>query len=223
MASAKRIIFIVTLSLIGTLALATMVPFSIYGFRSAGMKSDYAYLKADAKYSLPAKIEGFHLVTQHISCGYASIEMMSTYYGHTVTEDELSAKHNGGISTSSSNGFMQELSESIPSKTFIKESYLKNDVLLKNVHDSLSAGNPVAIEWAALYEGQWTLHFSVVSGIDLGQGNVTVYNPYGYIESLAVETFISRTTFEAYKDIPFFLSFGFAFGAFEKNAIFYAK
>ena len=32
----------------------------------------------------------------------------------------------------------------------------------------LKNSNPVAIEWAAKYENEWTLHFSVVSGLDLG-------------------------------------------------------
>ncbi|MBR5990583.1 MAG: hypothetical protein IK034_01945, partial [Bacilli bacterium] len=44
--------------------------------------------------------------------------------------------------------------------------------------------NPVAIEWAAKYEDEWTLHFSVVSGLDLSNDKVTIYNPYGYIENL---------------------------------------
>ena len=32
-----------------------------------------------------------------------------------------------------------------------------------------------------------------------------------------------RTTFKVYKNLPLFLNFGFAFGAFDKNALFYAK
>ena len=62
-----------------------------------------------------------------------------------------------------------------------------------------------------------------VVGLDLENDIVTVYNPYGYIENVTTKEFISRTTFDAYKNMPLFLNFGFAFGAFHKNTIFYAK
>ena len=91
--------------------------------------------------------------------------------------------------------------------TFEEHTYLKNDELLKSIHDSLMNGNPVAIEWAAKYENEWTLHFSVVSCLDLSQDNITVFNPYGYIEDIGIEEFLSRTTFDAYENLPLFLNF----------------
>ena len=203
--------------------LVVSIPFLVMQIRTNNLKSDYAYLKEDQTYSLKVEVNDVELVKQHVSCGYATIEMMSSYYGNKVTEDELQTKNNGGISTSSSNGFLSEINSSISTKEFVKHSYLKNDALLKEIHDSLSNNNPVAIEWAAEYEGEWTLHFSLVSGIDVVNDNVTVYNPYGYIESLKVDDFLNRTTFKAYKRMPLFLNFGFAFGAFEKNTIFFAK
>ena len=115
------------------------------------------------------------------------------------------------------------MKRSIPKKQFIKKSYLANDTLLKQIHDSLVLQNPVALEWAAKYDNEWTLHFSLISSLDIANDVVTIYNPYGYIEEITVKEFIDRTTFEAYKNMPLFLNFGFAFGAFEKNTIFYAK
>ena len=205
-----------------TLGLVVAIPFSIMGIRTASLKSDYSYLKEDATYKEKVEISGLQLVTQHVSCGYASIEMISTYYGSPVTEDDLDTR-NGAISTASSDGFLKEINKSIPSKKFVKRSYLKHDKLLKEIHDSLKNNNPVAVEWAAKYENAWTLHFSVVSGLDLENDVVTVYNPYGYVENINTKEFISRTTFNAYKNMPLFLNFGFAFGAFDKNTIFYAK
>ena len=81
----------------------------------------------------------------------------------------------------------------------------------------------MALEWAALYEEEWTLHFSLISSLDISNDVITVYNPYGYIEEINLNEFISRSTFTAYKNMPLFLGFGFAFGAFEKNTIFYAQ
>ena len=169
------------------------------------------------------EVEGVNLVKQHISCGYATIEMMSEFYGDKVTEDNLDKKNNGGVSTSSTKGFYNEINDSIKNKEFVSKTYLKNDVLLKEIHASLKNNNPVAIEWAAKYEDEWTLHFSLVTSLDLNGDNATVYNPYGYIETLNISEFLDRTTFEAFESMPLFLNFGFAFGAFDKNAIFYLK
>ena len=167
------------------------------------------------------EVEGLELVTQHVSCGYATIEMLSSYYGDKVSEDDLDSK-NASISTSSSKGFLNEINKSIPQKHFVMNSYLANDELLKHIHVSLKNSNPVAIEWAAKYEDEWTLHFSIISALDLVNDNVEVYNPYGYIENISVNELLERTSFKAYENMPLFLNFGFAFGAFDKNTIFFA-
>ena len=218
----KKIIIIVISSIVGALALAVAIPFIVLGVRTSNLKADYEYLRSDASYNDKVEITGIELVTQHVSCGYATIEMMSSYYGNKVTEDELDAR-NRSVSTSSSNGFLKEISKCIPNKSFVMRPYLKHDALLKEIHDSIKSNNPVAIEWAAKYEGEWTLHFSVISGLDLSNDNITIYNPYGYVENITINDFISRSSFEAYSSIPLFLNFGFAYGAFHKNTIFYAK
>lgn len=217
-----KIIIVIISSIVASLALAVGIPFIIFGVKSHEIDNSWSYLKEDATYSQKVEVTGLNLVTQHISCGYASIEMMSDYYGNKVTEDELSARNGGKVSTQTTDGFHKEISRSITTKSFASQFYLKNDHFLKTIHDALSRNNPVAIEWAALYEGQWTLHFSVVSSLDLSNDQVIVYNPYGYIETINVSKFINRTTFKAYTNLPFFLAFGFAYGAFHKNALFYA-
>ena len=219
----RRIAVSIIMGILFVIALAIVVPFGILGIRTSRLNKDYVYLKTDATYSKKVEVTGINLVTQHVSCGYASIEMISEYYGSKVTEDDLDAKNNGAVSTSSTSGFLKEINASIEGKDFIKKTYLTNDNYLKEIHDSLSKNNPVAIEWAAKYEDEWTLHFSVVTSMDLANDQIVIYNPYGYIETIQSEEFISRTTFKAYKNLPLFLNFGFAFGAFDKNALFYAK
>ena len=218
----KKVITIVSIVVVA-LALAVLIPFTILSVRTDSLNADYSYLKEDETYSSKVEVEGVELVTQHISCGYACIEMLSTYYGNKVSEDDLDAKNNGAVSTSSSSGFLKEVNRSIPDKEFVKQSYLKNDILLKKIHNSLSKNNPVAIEWAAKYEGEWTLHFSVVTSLNIAGDAVKVYNPYGSIESISIDEFLGRISFKSYQNLPLFLNFGFAFGAFEKNTIFYAK
>ena len=219
----KKIIFAIIYTSITAIALAVAIPFTVLAARTNQLNKDYSYLKEEIQYSSKVEVAGLNLVEQKISCGYASIEMLSAYYGNKVSEDDLSKKNNGAITTSSSDGFLKEINQSIPSQTFIKKSYLKNDALLKEIYNSLKNSHPVALEWAAKYQDEWTLHFSVVSGLDFANDNVEVYNPYGYIENITLDEFLARTSFKAYKNIPFFLSFGFAYGAFEKNTIFFAK
>ena len=221
MSKKKKIILGITIGLSSALVLAVLFPFLVLGIRTLSIKTNYSYLKEDERYNIKQEVTGVELVKQHISCGYSTIEMMSAYYGNKITEDELSQKNKGNISTSSSDGFLKELRKSVPDQVFVKHSYLNNDILLKEISIALCGERPVAIEWAAKYEDEWTLHFSLVTSIDIKNDNVTVYNPYGYIENIKVDEFINRTTFEAYKNIPLFLNFGFAFGAFEKNTIFY--
>ena len=218
----KKLAIIIPAAVVGSLALAIAIPFTIFGIRSASLNKDYSYLKNDATYSQEHEIEDVELVKQHISCGYATIEMMSNFYGNKVTEDELSEKNGGAISTQTTNGFYNELKATIPDKQFVKYAFLENDAFLKQICVSLANNNPVAIEWAAKYEEEWTLHFSLVTGIDIKEDVVTVQNPYGYVEEESVEGFLSRTTFNAYENMPGFLNFGFAYGAFHKNALFYA-
>ena len=219
----KKIILISILASVLTLGLAIAIPFTILGIKTNNIKADWDYLKTDITYNQKVEVEGVNLVKQDISCGYATIEMMSDFYGNKITEEDLSNKNGGGISTSSTKGFFNEISDSIKNKEFTSKTYLKNDEMLKEIHRSLSANNPVAIEWAAKYEDEWTLHFSLVTSLDIASDCVTVYNPYGFVENISIYQFINRTTFEAYEDMPLFLNFGIAFGAFHKNAIFSAK
>lgn len=219
----KTLAIIIPSAIVGAIALSLAIPFSILGIRSASLKADYTYLKNSAVYSQKVEVTGVELVEQHISCGYASIEMLSNYYGQKITEKELSVKNKGRITTSSSRGFLKEINKSIEGKTFVKHEYLKHDILLKEICISLKDNNPVAIEWAAKYKDEWTLHYSVVTGLDIANDNVTIYNPYGYIENIGVDEFINRTSFKAYEKMPGFLQFGFAYGAFDKNTIFFAN
>ena len=62
--------------------------------------------------------------------------------------------------------------------------------------------------------------YSLVTGLDIPGGKVTVANPYGYMEELTLDEFLKRTRFDAYENMPLFLKLDFAFGVFEKNTVF---
>jgi len=217
-----KVTLIVVSALVGALVLTASIPLIVDAVKTNNLKTDYSYLRNDANYKEKVEVTGLELVTQHVSCGYASIEMISSFYGNKVSEDDLDAR-NSAVSTQTSKGFLDEINKSIPSHSFVKRSYLKHDVLLKEVHDAIKDNKPVALEWAAKYENEWTLHFSVVSAIDIANDKVTIYNPYGYIENIEVKEFVDRTSFKAYNNMPLFYNYAFAFGLFDKNTIFYAK
>ncbi len=217
-----KVTLIVVSALVGALVLTASIPLIVDAVKTNNLNADYSYLRNDAKYKDKVEVTGLELVTQHVSCGYASIEMISSFYGNKVSEDDLDAR-NSAVSTQTSKGFLDEINKSIPSHSFVKRSYLKHDVLLKEVHDAIKDNKPVALEWAAKYENEWTLHFSVVSAIDLANDKVTIYNPYGYIENIEVKEFVDRTSFKAYNNMPLFYNYAFAFGLFDKNTIFYSK
>ena len=209
----KRIII---LSIISILILALAIPFMIFGIRSKVIQEDYQYL-LDGGRIADVKIEDVSLVKQDISCGYAIIEMLSEYYGAKVTEEDLYQKNNNSVSTASTAGFVKEINKVISGKDYKAKKYLKNDELLLAINASLLKGNPVAIEWAAKMEGQWTLHWSVVTGMDLE--HIYINNPYGYKEVITYQEFLDRTSFKAFDNMPIGYYFGFAYGLFSKNTI----
>ena len=215
----KRIILIICLSFVALLTLGVTIPFSIYGIRSAVIDNSYSYLLKENK--LTDKKIDVPLVKQDISCGYAIIEMLSTFYGNTVTEEQLSDKNKGAISTSTTSGFVEEINRTIENANYVAKEYLKNDDLLLIINKSLLNDKPVAVEWAAILDDEWTLHWSIVTGMD--QEHIYINNPYGYKEEISFEEFISRTTFKAFKNMHLGYHFGFAFGLFSKNTIIVSK
>ena len=78
----KIIIITSVSSFVLALTLATAIPFTVLAVKTNNLKSDYTYLKEDTKYKEKVEVVGLELVKQHVSCGYASIEMISSYYGN---------------------------------------------------------------------------------------------------------------------------------------------
>ena len=215
-AKKRKLTIIITSAVVGSLMLAIAIPFTIFGIKSARIDNDYSYLLEENKITTK-KIEGVPLVKQDISCGYAIIEMLSDYYGNKVTEEELYERNGGNVSTSTTNGFVKEINKTIPNKDYVAKEYLKNDELLLTINESLLEDKPVAVEWAAKLDNEWTLHWSIVTGMD--QEKIYINNPYGYKEEISYQEFVSRTTFKAFENMHLGYQFGFAFGLFSKNTI----
>ncbi|MBD5119023.1 MAG: hypothetical protein HDT37_07930 [Clostridiales bacterium] len=213
---------IILLSIIFAITFIFGTAFLILAIRTNALQDDYSFVYRDESYAKEVYIGGIEPITQSISCGYAAIEMFSMWNGGNITEENLYNEY-GKVVTSTGKSFCSEFNKQFPEYETQMFKYLKNSELIAKVYESLSQGIPVPFEWAALYENEWTLHYSIVIGMDIPNDTVTVANPYGYLEKISLEDFLNRTSFEAFEDMPFFYKLGFAFGVFEKNTIFIAS
>ena len=216
--SKKKVISVV-LFFAGSLIVLAAVALGILQIRTNRMMDDYSSVYENEKYQTPVMIDGVNVIKQDVSCGYAVLEMFSSWSGHSITEKSLYDQY-GKVVTSTGKAFCREMNKQFPEYSTAICKYLKNTELIDAVYENLSAGIPVPFEWAALYGDDWTLHYSLIIGADIPADKITVANPYGYYEELTVAELLNRTSFEAYEKMPLFLKLGFAFGIFEKNTIF---
>ena len=217
-----KTILTVIVAFIGSFIIIAAVALAILQIRTNIILDDYSSVYKNEKYQTPVMIDGIDVIKQDVSCGYAVLEMFSSWSGHSVTEESLYDQY-GKVVTSTGNAFCKEMNKQFPEYEATICKYLKNTELIDTIYENLSNGIPVPFEWAALYGDEWTLHYSLIIGADIPADRITVANPYGYYEELTVAELLNRTSFEAYEDMPIFLKLGFAFGIFEKNTIFKVK
>jgi len=182
---------------------------------------DYSGLFQDSNYSQAVSVTGIQAIKQEISCGYAVIEMLAKWKGKPITEKTLLSQNDDKITTSMGSGFLKEINKQFPEWETTRYVNIPNTVLLKNIHTSLKNGFPVPIEFAAKNaSSEWTLHFAIVSAMDLGNNQITVQNPYGYEETYTARDFIQSTRYESYEDMEWYFKTGFNMGLFNKNTIY---
>ena len=176
------------------------------------------------KYPKAVEVQGIDVIKQDVSCGYAVIEMFSQWTSSQGTGDfiteEMLQKEYGKVVTSTGKNFSKEMNKRFPHYNTTMYKDLSCEDFIIKAYDSLERGIPVPFEWAAKLNDEWTLHYSLLIGIDVPNDKITVLNPYGYKEEITMGEFFKRTSFEAFENMPFYFSFGFSFGIFEKNALF---
>ena len=191
--------------------------------RSLRMNNDYSSIYKNEKYQNAVSVQGITVFPQKYSCGYAVIQMIAQWNNEpSLTEEALFNEH-GKIVTSTGRALAKEMNNKLPEYKTQMYKYLKNTKLIDKVYDSLAAGVPVPFEWAAKKDNEWTLHYSIITGLDVHADKITIANPYGFMEEISIEEFFARTSFAAYEKMPLFIRLGFAYGVFEKNAVFILK
>lgn len=187
--------------------------------QTAQILDDYSGIYHDSKYLEAKEITGVAIIKQKVSCRYAVLEMLAGWEGKNITEASLYEMY-GKVTTSTGKAFCDEMNKQFPAYKTTMHKYMNSSEMLSCIYQSLSNGVPVPFEWAAKQDDTWTLHYSIVIGMDVENDVMKVANPYGYIEEITLKEFVQRTSFEAYEDMSLFLKYGFALGIFEKNAIF---
>lgn len=206
--------------ILAVLAVVIAIAFIKINIKTANILDDISEIYSNEKYQKPLLIENLDPIKQDVSCGYAVIEMFAKWAGKSdITEKSLYDSY-GSVVTSTGDSFEKEMNKQFPEYNTKMYKYLKNTELVNKVYESLERGIPVPFEWAAKFEDEWTLHYSLIIGMNIPNDSITILNPYGYKEEISIKELLNRTSFEAYENMPLFLKFGFAFGIFEKNTIF---
>ena len=187
------------------------------------INNDYSTIYTNESYKDAYIIKNVAIVKQEISCGYATIEMFAKSIGNNeITEKSLYDKYKKVV-TSTGKSFEKEMNILFPNYNTTMYKYLSNTTLIDKVYNSLKNNIPVPFEWAAKLNNEWTLHYSLIIGIDVFNDQVIILNPYGYEEIISIKELLERTSYKSYENMPIFLKFGFAFNLFEKNTIFIAE
>ena len=215
----KRIL-IAILILILVLTLISIISICILKSKTNNILDDYSSIYINKKYQGSILIDNIDVFKQDVSCGYAVIEMFAKWDNNLELTENTLYENYGKVVTSTGKSFEEEMNKQFSKYKTTMYRYLKSSELIDKVFNSLSNGIPVPFEWAAKYEDEWTLHYSLIIGIDIPNDSITIANPYGYIEKINIKEFINRTSFESYENMPIYLKLGFAFGIFEKNTIF---
>lgn len=211
-------------SVIVIILLITIAMFIKQAITDSKINDDISLIYTNEKYKTPVSVNGIEVIKQNISCGYACIELLARWQDKDITENSLFTQNNGKITTAMGNGFANEMNRQFTEFQTTKNTNLTNSELLDKVYNSLEEGMPIPFEFAAIYDDNgndvWTLHFALITAMDVVVDEITISNPYGYLETYTLSEFLQATRYESYENMEFFFKFGFAAGLFKKNTIY---
>lgn len=117
---------------VAAVALVFGIAFSVLAIKTNTLQHDYSFVYRDERYAKEVYIEGIEPITQSISCGYAVIEMFSTWNGGNITEEDLYTEY-GKVVTSTGKSFCGEFNKQFPEYEPQMFKYLKNSELIVKV------------------------------------------------------------------------------------------
>ncbi len=126
----------VTVSILLILAIITAVAFIRLSFKTKAIDDDYSSVYEDPRYAEALYIDGVDVFTQDVSCGYAVIQMFSSWEGSDVTEQSLYEEY-GKVVTSTGDSFCDEMNKRFPSYETTIHKYCTNIEMIDLIYDSL--------------------------------------------------------------------------------------
>ncbi len=90
------------LIVIGVLILTTAAALISLEVRTNAMLDDYSTVYDNEKYQKNVMADNVEVITQDISCGYAVIEMFSSWDGKSITEEALYSEYGRVVASTDS-------------------------------------------------------------------------------------------------------------------------
>ena len=90
------------LIVIGVLILTTAAALISLEVRTNAMLDDYSTVYDNEKYQKNVMADNVEVITQDISCGYAVIEMFSSWDGESITEEALYSEYGRVVASTDS-------------------------------------------------------------------------------------------------------------------------
>lgn len=92
----------VSLIVIGILILTAAAALILLEVRTNAMLDDYSSVYDNEKYRKKVTADNVEVITQDISCGYAVIEMFSSWDGKSITEEALYSEYGRVVASTGS-------------------------------------------------------------------------------------------------------------------------
>ena len=73
----------------GLLVLTAAIALTVLQARTREILDDYSSVYTDDRYRTPVLVEGVDVIRQEVSCGYAVLQMFSSWAGGSLTEETL--------------------------------------------------------------------------------------------------------------------------------------
>jgi len=160
------------------------------------------------------------------TCGITTVTVVSNYFNHTGFEvNDLIRKYNAS-NGSTVNDIKKWLAGELPGRVIVHESNRSNEEMIRNIHASLNANNPVVIFFGSpnpYNKPYYDFHGSVVYGIDLDSQTVTIANSYGYEEKTSLVDFINRMSYSEINKYPPVQQFQIRRNRMDRNTYFLIK
>jgi len=175
-------------------------------------------------------IEGLEIYTQpdDLTCGIATLSTVVSYLTEEeIFPEDLASKYNipekGGMNYDQ---FLNYLSLELPEYEIKYSSGLNDFELIKAVHHQLTDGMPVPVFFGSpnpYNKPFYDFHASVVTGINLEEGQVDIANVYGYKERISIVDFLNRMSYREIDKYPFMQKIIIKLELVDTNSIFLIK